>query len=185
MSLAIERCVIFALQALDALIRTGLVAPTPDGIANFIRQAQLHRTGTKIICKLLTPQRFEGVLGSEAAWKAAKPAAVSYMKSSFDFDGMTVVEALRTVLLQVSAPQSTRSVSFLLRMTSARFFHSAVLTHPGTPIATFFPTHGTCAGLRSVSPVACFLCKLFLTGIVGFFSSCRLGVFVDVRLLHP
>lgn len=119
-------------------MQCGVVANTPSGIAAFILAAQAHHTSTKIISRLLTPMRFEGLMDSNAAWKAAKPAAVAYM-ASFDFDGMAPVQALRTVLLRTSAPSSTRAVSFLLRMTSARYFRTAVEAHPHGPLAAYFP----------------------------------------------
>lgn len=126
-------------QGLDVLITCGSISATPVGIATFVIEAQQHALPTKTVCSILTPQRFAGVLSSEAAWKAAKPTAVAYLKS-YDFTGLSLCQALRTLLWRTSVPQSTRSVSFLLRMFSARYFETAV--NNDETLKLYFPDHG-------------------------------------------
>jgi hypothetical protein len=158
-------------QGLDVLIKCGAVGNTPASIAAFVIEAQQHAMATRTICNILTPQRFAGVLSSEAAWKAAKPTAVAYLKS-YDFTGMTLCQALRTLLWRTSVPQSTRSVSFLLRMFSARYFATAVAND--STLAHYFPSHGTCHSSGNWA--------FFLHVQTDLFS--RLRVPTHVRLLH-
>ena len=64
-------------------------------------RAAPSRLPSRTLVYMLTPLRFP-TLSSDDAWHAALPFMNSYL-SHFNFVGMTVVEAMRTVLLKTGA----------------------------------------------------------------------------------
>jgi hypothetical protein len=86
------------------------------------------RLPSKLVSFLITPMRFPQ-LPSEAAWDAAMPFVVEFL-NVFDFRGMTVTQALRSVLDHTGLPTSTRSVCFLLRSIAKKYLVTVVEPAP-------------------------------------------------------
>lgn len=66
-------------------------------------------------------------LNSDDAWHAALPFMDAFL-GTFDFSADTIVTAMRRVLLLTGIPNSTRSMTLLLRRLAKRYFVSAVVS---------------------------------------------------------
>jgi hypothetical protein len=126
-------------QAIDALIQTQLLHPSAEALSGFVHTLELHETSPRVLCNILTPRRFEGIMSSEAAWKAAKPACLHYIRNHFDFSGLSVLDAMRALVRRIKLPSSTRSVSFLFRMASKHYWET--LQASQVAASSWFTTH--------------------------------------------
>ena len=76
------------------------------------------------LCYMLTPMRWPQ-LSSDDAWHQALPFVDAYLES-FHLGGTSVTQAMRQVLHFTGIPQSTRSMTLLLRRLAKRYYVSAV-----------------------------------------------------------
>lgn len=77
---------------------------------------------------------------TDEAWTAARPLADAFMEAGWDFDGVHVVDALRSVLLRTGAPSSAMEMAFFLKAIGRRYLATAVTPRPTSVAGRNFRT---------------------------------------------
>lgn len=113
-------------QSLTLLRNAGFLDETPQKLAQFITKATQgdRHLPSVALCYMLTPMRWPQ-LSSDDAWHQALPFVDAYLES-FHLGGTSVTQAMRQVLHFTGIPQSTRSMTLLLRRLAKRYYVSAV-----------------------------------------------------------
>ena len=120
---------------IEELQRARLLAPGLEAVAGFL-DACHGILDPRVIGAIISPVRPTPTLTSNAAWDAAKPLGLAYMRRR-DMAGLHVVDALVALLTRVSMPNHSRAVSFVLKMFSRRFLETAAAV-PGSEAARNF-----------------------------------------------